>query len=112
MVADPGSIQNLPKDFDKCLMDWIGKRLDMPRQTISGHLTKMAALPFSLKADLSRGYTISQVAKKPLPASILEKQMQLLNMSQCSLVITSFFGKLQQHKIDLVLAASAFKVNS
>jgi len=50
----------------------IAKSLDIPRQTISGHLTKMAALPFSSKADLSRGYTVSLVAEKPLPACILE----------------------------------------
>jgi len=39
----------------------IAKRLGAPQQTISGYLTKMATLPFSSNADLSKGYTVSQV---------------------------------------------------
>ncbi len=42
----------------------IAKRLGAPQQTISGHLPKMATLPNPVNADLSRGFTVSQVAEK------------------------------------------------
>ncbi len=42
----------------------IAKRLNLPQQTISDHLPKMAVLPNPVKADLSRGYTVAQVAGK------------------------------------------------
>ena len=44
--------------------DRIAKRLGAPQQTISGHLPKMATLPNPVNADLSRGFTVSQVAEK------------------------------------------------
>jgi len=42
----------------------IAKRLGEIRETISYHLVKMAELPNLPKADLSRGFTIPQVAEK------------------------------------------------
>jgi len=42
----------------------IAKRLGVPKQTISDYLPKMAELPFSVNADLSKGFTVSQVAEK------------------------------------------------
>ncbi len=42
----------------------IAKRLGVPQQTISNHLPKMATLPFWVNSDLSRGFTVSQVAEK------------------------------------------------
>jgi hypothetical protein len=45
--------------------DRIAKRLDLlPQQTISSHLPKMATLPNPVNADLSRGFTVAQVAEK------------------------------------------------
>jgi ParB-like chromosome segregation protein Spo0J len=44
--------------------DRIAKRLNLSQQTISDHLPKMAALPNPVNADLSRGYTVAQVAEK------------------------------------------------
>ena len=44
--------------------DRIAKRLGTPQQTISGHLPKMATLPNPVNSDLSRGFTVSQVAEK------------------------------------------------
>ena len=44
--------------------DRIAKRLGAPQQTISGHLPKMATLPNPVNADLSRGFTVAQVAEK------------------------------------------------
>ena len=44
--------------------DRIAKRLGAPQQTISGHLPKMATLPNPVNADLSRGFTVPQVAEK------------------------------------------------
>ena len=44
--------------------DRIAKRLGAPQQTISGHLPKMATLPNPVNSDLSRGFTVSQVAEK------------------------------------------------
>jgi len=41
----------------------IAKRLLSPQQTISGRLPKLPGLANQPKADLSRGYTISKVAK-------------------------------------------------
>jgi len=42
----------------------IAKRLEAPQTTVSYHLAKLATLPFLLNADLSRVYTVSQVAEK------------------------------------------------
>lgn len=44
--------------------DRIAKRLGAPQQTISGHLPKMATLPNPVNSDLSRGFTVAQVAEK------------------------------------------------
>ena len=44
--------------------DRIGKRLSIPQRTLSDHLAKMATLPNPLNTDLSRGFTVSQVAEK------------------------------------------------
>lgn len=42
----------------------IAGRLGEARETIRNHLAKMAELPNQPKDDLSRGYTVSQVAEK------------------------------------------------
>ncbi len=44
--------------------DRIAKRLGQNRETIRDHLAKMAELPNPPNADLSRGFTVSQVAEK------------------------------------------------
>jgi predicted transcriptional regulator len=44
--------------------DRIAKRLGQTRETIRDHLAKMAELPNLPNADLSRGFTVSQVAEK------------------------------------------------
>ena len=44
--------------------DRIAKRLGMDQKTIHYHLGKMPVLAFSLNADLSQGFTVSQVAQK------------------------------------------------
>ena len=44
--------------------DRIAQRLNIPQRTLSGHLAKMATLPNPLNTDLSRGFTVSQVAEK------------------------------------------------
>jgi hypothetical protein len=44
--------------------DRIAKRLGLARTSFQYHLPKMAALPNSANADLSRGFTIAQVAQK------------------------------------------------
>ncbi len=44
--------------------DRIAKRLGIPRTTLERHLTKMAILPISSNTDLSRGFTVAQVAQK------------------------------------------------
>jgi hypothetical protein len=44
--------------------DRIAKRLGLARTSFQYHLPKMAALPNSAKADLSRGFTVAQVAEK------------------------------------------------
>ena len=44
--------------------DRIAERLGMIQRTIHNHLEKMAALPKLLNADLSRGFTVAQVAEK------------------------------------------------
>ena len=42
----------------------IAKRLGLSRRTMEFHLEKLETLPFLLNADLSKGYTVSQVAEK------------------------------------------------
>jgi DNA modification methylase len=42
----------------------IAKRLLSPQQTISGHLPKMPVLANPVNTDLSRGFTVAQVAEK------------------------------------------------
>ena len=42
----------------------IAKRLGALQQTISSHLQDLATLPNLVNADLSRGFTVSQVAEK------------------------------------------------
>jgi len=42
----------------------IAGRLRIPRTTLETHLTKMPELANSSKADLSRGFTVAQVAEK------------------------------------------------
>ena len=44
--------------------DRIAKRLGQARETVRDHLAKMAVLPNPPNADLSRGFTVSQVAEK------------------------------------------------
>ena len=44
--------------------DRIAKRLGQYRETIRDHLAKMATLPNPPNADLSRGFTVAQVAEK------------------------------------------------
>ena len=44
--------------------DRIAQRLNIPQRTLSGHLAKMATLPNPLNSDLSRGFTVPQVADK------------------------------------------------
>jgi len=44
--------------------DRIAKRLDVPQQTISSHLPKMPVMANPVNSDLSRGFTVSQVAEK------------------------------------------------
>jgi DNA-binding CsgD family transcriptional regulator len=44
--------------------DRIAKRLGQTRETVRDHLAKMAVLPNPPNADLSRGFTVSQVAEK------------------------------------------------
>jgi hypothetical protein len=44
--------------------DRIAKRLGLARTSFQYHLPKMAALPNSANADLSRGLTVAQVAEK------------------------------------------------
>jgi hypothetical protein len=44
--------------------DRIAKRLGLARTSFQYHLPKMAALPNSANADLSRGFTVAQVAEK------------------------------------------------
>jgi len=44
--------------------DRIANRLGIPQQTIADHLPKKAVLPNPVKADLSRGFTVPQVAEK------------------------------------------------
>ena len=42
----------------------IAKRLGIIQRTVSNHLEKMAELPNFLNADLSKGFTVPQVAEK------------------------------------------------
>ncbi len=44
--------------------DRIAKRLGLPRTTLESYLTKLPKLAISSKADLSRGFTVSQVTQK------------------------------------------------
>jgi predicted transcriptional regulator len=44
--------------------DRIAKRLGQARETIRNHLAKMPELANQPKADLSRGFTVAQVAEK------------------------------------------------
>ncbi len=44
--------------------DRIAKRLGQTRETVRDHLAKMAVLPNPPNADLSRGFTVPQVAEK------------------------------------------------
>jgi len=44
--------------------DRMAVRLEMKQKTVHNHLVKMAALPKLLNNDLSRGFTVSQVAQK------------------------------------------------
>jgi len=46
------------------LQDRIARRLSIPQRTLSDHLAKMATLPNPLNTDLSRGFTVPQVAEK------------------------------------------------
>jgi hypothetical protein len=58
LTPDPCSMDRL--DISK---DRIAKRLGAAQQTISNHLPKMAVLPNLVNADLSRGFTVPQVAE-------------------------------------------------
>jgi hypothetical protein len=42
----------------------IAKRFDLPQRTISDHLPKMPELANLVNSDLSKGFTVAQVAEK------------------------------------------------
>ena len=44
--------------------DRLAKRLNVPQQTISRHLPKMPGLAKWVNSDLSKGFSVSQVAEK------------------------------------------------
>lgn len=44
--------------------DRIAKRLAIPQRTLSDHLAKMPVMAFPLNSDLSKGFTVLQVAQK------------------------------------------------
>ena len=57
--------QDIPHAPRLCIpRDRIAKRLGVPQQTISNHLAKMPELANLLNTDLSRGFTVAQVAEK------------------------------------------------
>ncbi len=67
--------------------DRIAKRLGQTRETIRDHLAKMAELPNPPNADLSIGFTVSQVAEKhgwtdPMVWSLALKPKKTLNDSR------------------------------
>jgi hypothetical protein len=70
-IADLRAATQMDKSFKIFRMnrlgipqDRIAKRLGMDQKTIHYHLGEMAALPNLLNADLSQGFTVSQVAQK------------------------------------------------
>ena len=48
----------------KYFQERIATRFGLDQKTIHYHLGKKAELPFSLNTDLSKGFTVSQVAEK------------------------------------------------
>ncbi len=70
-IADLRAVDQEDKDLKIFRMnrlgipqDRIAGRLGMDQKTIHNHLGKMATLPKLLNADLSQGFTVSQVAQK------------------------------------------------
>jgi len=78
------------------LQDRIEKRLGVSQQTISDHLPKMPALANPVDSDLSRGFTVAQVAEKhgrtgPMAWSLaLEKQERSRTIQRLWLEIKAF----------------------
>ena len=58
------NIRILRMDLLGIPQDRIAKRLGLARTSLLHHLSKMPELAFSTNADLSRGFTVSQVAEK------------------------------------------------
>ena len=70
-IADLRAVTQLGLDIKIFRTDRLGisqeriaKRLGFPQKTISNHLAKMPVLANQLNTDLSRGFTVSQVAEK------------------------------------------------
>jgi len=70
-IADLRAATQLGLDIKTFRMDRLGipqerlaKRMGVDQKTIHNHLGKMAALPNLLNSDLSRGFTVAQVAEK------------------------------------------------
>jgi hypothetical protein len=70
-IADLRAVDQEDKDLKIFRMnrlgipqDRIAGRLGMDQKTIHNHLEKMATLPKLLNADLSQGFTVSQMAQK------------------------------------------------
>jgi hypothetical protein len=70
-IADLRAVNQMGRDIKifcmHCLgipQDRIAKRMGLDQKTIHYHLGKMPVLANSLNADLSRGFTVAQVAQK------------------------------------------------
>jgi len=70
-IADLRAVSQMNRDIKIFCMHRLGipqdrmaKRLGMDQKTIHYHLGKMPALAFSLNGDLSKGFTVAQVAQK------------------------------------------------
>ncbi len=70
-LADLRAAQQAELETKVCHMNMLGipqdriaKRLSLPPRTLSDYSAKMATLPNPPNSDLSRGYTVPQVAKK------------------------------------------------
>ena len=57
-------ISDIILDEEIYQQDRIAERLGQIRETIRNHLAKMATLPNQPNTDLSRGFTVAQVAEK------------------------------------------------
>jgi len=70
-IADLRAATKMDKDLKAFRMNRLGipqdrmaKRLGLAQKTLYYHLAKMATLPNSLNGDLSKGFTVAQVAQK------------------------------------------------